>query len=115
MGPGNPAALWAGARNPGAPSPTERALLAPLLTYADPMDGHQIGLAHESRGAERCRARSKQSTKQCRLPAIPGGTVCIRHGGAAPQVAAAARRRLLDAFARRCLWQMRVAPKPDEK
>lgn len=37
-------------------------------------------------------ARSGQG---CRQPAIPGGTVCRFHGGSAPQVREAARRRLL--------------------
>jgi hypothetical protein len=35
------------------------------------------------------------------------------HGGAAPQVARRARRRLLDAFARRALWRMGAGPRPD--
>ena len=34
------------------------------------------------------------------------------HGGAAPQVARRARRRLLDASARRALWRMGVWPTP---
>jgi hypothetical protein len=41
-----------------------------------------------------CTARSKQTGKRCRRPAIPGGTVCFTHGGGAPQVRAAARVRL---------------------
>ena len=41
-----------------------------------------------------CSARSKQTGKQCRKPAIPGGTVCRFHGGAAPQVKNKARERL---------------------
>jgi hypothetical protein len=52
---------------------------------------------HEGHGAQRskrCLATSKRSGDQCRRYAIPGGTVCVMHGGAAPQVAAAARRRL---------------------
>lgn len=42
----------------------------------------------------RCSARSKQTGKQCRLPAIAGGSVCRFHGGRAPQVAAKATERL---------------------
>ena len=34
----------------------------------------------------RCTAHSKQTGAQCKNPAIPGGTVCRFHGGAAPQV-----------------------------
>lgn len=42
----------------------------------------------------RCTATSKQRGEQCKQPAIHGGTVCRFHGGAAPQVIAAAERRL---------------------
>lgn len=48
---------------------------------ADPMTG-------------RCSAKSKQTKAPCRQPAIPGGTVCRYHGGAAPQVRLAALERL---------------------
>jgi phage terminase small subunit len=41
-----------------------------------------------------CTAKSVRSQKQCRRAAILGGTVCIMHGGKAPQVIAAAQRRL---------------------
>src|SRR5262245_26164447 len=41
-----------------------------------------------------CSAHSKQTKKQCGRKAIPGGTVCRYHGGAAPQVKAAADRRI---------------------
>ncbi len=59
--------------------------------------------------AKRCHARSKQSGQRCKRLAIPGGTVCVMHGGAAPQVAAAARRRLSDAACRQLLPKV-VAP-----
>ena len=42
----------------------------------------------------RCTALSQQSGERCRRRAIKGGTVCAVHGGGAPQVRAAARRRL---------------------
>lgn len=42
----------------------------------------------------RCKAKSKSSGNQCRQSAIPGGTVCRYHGGAAPQVKRAAALRL---------------------
>jgi hypothetical protein len=42
----------------------------------------------------RCSAKSKSTGKPCQRPAIPGGTVCRYHGGAAPQVKAAAMDRL---------------------
>lgn len=41
-----------------------------------------------------CSAHSKQTGKPCRQPAIPGGTVCYYHGGAAPQVEFKAQERL---------------------
>ena len=44
----------------------------------------------------KCRATNR-SGNPCRQTAIPGGTVCVYHGGAAPQVKAAAERRLLAA------------------
>lgn len=44
-----------------------------------------------------CTATSSQSGKPCRAPAIRGGTVCVTHGGAAPQVREKARQRLLEA------------------
>lgn len=44
--------------------------------------------------APRCHAHSKQTKQQCGRSAIPGGTVCRYHGGAAPQVQEAAMARL---------------------
>lgn len=45
----------------------------------------------EQRG--RCTAHNKDGSRH-KQPAIAGSTVCYRHGGAAPQVKAAANRRL---------------------
>lgn len=42
----------------------------------------------------KCTARSKHSGKRCNKFAILGGVVCRYHGGGAPQVKAAALRRL---------------------
>lgn len=42
-----------------------------------------------------CTATAKSTGKQCTRPPVPGATVCRFHGGAAPQVQAAAQRRLL--------------------
>lgn len=44
--------------------------------------------------AAQCVATSKQSGKRCRRAPIPGGSVCKIHGGGAPQVKAAAAKRL---------------------
>ena len=41
-----------------------------------------------------CTATSKTSGRRCVKPAILGGTVCIYHGGSAPQVRAKAQERL---------------------
>ena len=41
----------------------------------------------------RCTARN-QAGRRCGRASIPGGHVCRMHGGAAPQVRAAAERRL---------------------
>lgn len=59
--------------------------------------------------APKCSAKSKQSGKRCKLPAIPGGTVCRFHGGSAPQVRRKAAERL-EATKERVLLEMcRVA------
>ena len=41
----------------------------------------------------RCSAKSKQRRERCLKTAIPGGVVCVYHGGRAPQVQAKAARR----------------------
>ncbi len=43
-----------------------------------------------------CTATVSDGSRRCRRVAINGGTVCRSHGGAAPQVRAAAQRRLAD-------------------
>lgn len=43
----------------------------------------------------RCSATAKSTGERCTQPSAPGATVCRYHGGAAPQVQAAAARRLL--------------------
>lgn len=49
-----------------------------------------MGAGHKMK----CTAHSKASKKQCSKWAILGGNVCRWHGGGAPQVKAAAARRL---------------------
>jgi hypothetical protein len=44
----------------------------------------------------RCHAHRRDG-EQCGSDAVKGATVCRMHGGSAPQVKAAARRRLLEA------------------
>lgn len=41
-----------------------------------------------------CKAKSTRSGERCRQQAIKGGTVCVMHGGRAPQVRNAAQARL---------------------
>lgn len=41
-----------------------------------------------------CTATAKATGKRCQRPAILGGSVCFRHGGAAPQVRASADARV---------------------
>lgn len=43
-----------------------------------------------------CKATTRQGNR-CKTDAIRGATVCRMHGGSAPQVKAAAKRRLLEA------------------
>lgn len=46
------------------------------------------------KGRDRCTGHRRDG-QPCGAPAIPGGTVCTRHGGRAPQVRLAATRVLL--------------------
>jgi hypothetical protein len=46
--------------------------------------------------ASNCTATAKSTGNRCLQPAIPGGTVCRYHGGAAPQVKAKAEERLAE-------------------
>lgn len=41
-----------------------------------------------------CIATSRRSGQRCKRPALVGATVCSKHGGSAPQVKAAAARRV---------------------
>lgn len=49
--------------------------------------------------APRCRATAKGSGLRCKRRPIPGGMVCKKHGGGAPQVQAKANERLRDMLA----------------
>lgn len=44
--------------------------------------------------ARQCTATAKGSGARCKRRPIPGGTVCVKHGGGAPQVQAKAEERL---------------------
>lgn len=43
-----------------------------------------------------CTAKSKASGERCRRSPVPGADVCFVHGGAAPQVRAKGRERMLE-------------------
>jgi hypothetical protein len=58
--------------------------------HAREADGRPGGLHQLRQGRDRCGARRRDG-EPCQAPAIPGGLVCRRHGGAAPQVAIRAR------------------------
>lgn len=66
--------------------------------------------------APRCVAIAKGSGQRCKRRPIPGGRVCVMHGGAAPAVRAAAQQRLAEAEAAaqiEVLWDVSVAPVTD--
>lgn len=64
-----------------------------------------------------CTAKAKTTGKRCGRYAIPGGTVCVNHGGKSPQVKDAAVRRLhtrqVQADAAAVLAHYGVAPLED--
>lgn len=51
----------------------------------------------------RCTAHSKRSGTQCKRIPAEGATVCVMHGGNAPQVREAAERRVQQAYAERAV------------
>ena len=70
---------------PVAPDPMTRTRVRARGT--GPLDERQAdGLHKLRRGRDQCGA-TRRDGGQCEAPAIPGGLVCRRHGGSAPQVA----------------------------
>ncbi len=59
--------------------------------------------------SRRCTAKNRAG-ERCKRAAVLGGTVCAAHGGKAPQVKAAAQRRLAEAKAAASLAQVGVTP-----
>ena len=53
-------------------------------------------MAKRTHSARRCTARSSRTGKPCQQAPINGGTVCVTHGGRAPQVKRKAAERLAD-------------------
>jgi hypothetical protein len=77
-----------------------------------PSDREAAGLRKLRKGRDACGA-ARRDGASCRAPAIPGGLVCRRHGGAAPQVVIAAGheiRQLAAWAAARDLDQARGTP-----
>lgn len=66
------------------------------LRTHEPADPSTLGREHRSAEVDRprCSARSSRTGKPCRKYPVAGAVVCRSHGGAAPQVQKAARRRL---------------------
>ena len=60
--------------------------------------------------SKRCTATSKRTGLRCGLARIPGTTVCAKHGGAAPQVRAAAARRVAEQKVRKAAMKLDVGP-----
>jgi hypothetical protein len=60
--------------------------------------------------SKRCIATSKRTGQRCGLARIPGTTVCAKHGGAAPQVRAAAARRVAEQKVRAAAMKLEVDP-----
>jgi hypothetical protein len=60
--------------------------------------------------SKRCTATSKRTGQRCGLARIPGTTVCAKHGGAAPQVRAAAARRVAEQKVRKAAMKLEVDP-----
>jgi hypothetical protein len=60
--------------------------------------------------SKRCTATSKRTGRRCGLARIPGTTVCAKHGGAAPQVRAAAARRVAEQKVQKLAMKLDVDP-----
>lgn len=63
-------------------------------------------MAGEPMDRAQCTATSKQSKQRCKRRPIPGGTVCVMHGGKTPAVKAAAEARLVEAEAVKVIGRM---------
>ncbi len=63
-------------------------------------------MPHLRKGRDRCEA-TRRDGQSCGAPAIADGFVCLRHGGAAPQVQIAAKYRGLQmrAYIADCEWR----------
>lgn len=67
-----------------------------LMGVGDPKELGPLGKATDPEtGKPRCTAHSRTSGERCKQHPVPGTTVCVYHGGKAPQVRRKAALRLL--------------------
>lgn len=71
----------------GDPDPTGGQEVTPAAPTATPADSPERA---------RCTAYSRTSGQRCKQPPIAGGSVCVYHGGKAPQVRRKAALRLVE-------------------
>lgn len=60
-------------------------------------------MSDDHKDERQCTATAKGSGNRCKRTPAPGATVCVKHGGGAPQVRAAAERRVAEREALRSL------------
>jgi hypothetical protein len=84
-------AVPAAARLAAKDTPMSPKVRVDLMDTLDLMDAPNTALARPKR---QCTAKSKQSGVRCKRRPIPGGEVCVMHGGKAPQVQESAKLRL---------------------
>lgn len=65
--------------------------------------------------APRCTGTAKSTGERCKRRPIPGGTVCVKHGGGAPQVRAAAVQRQAEAKAEQSLTKLWPGLSPERR
>lgn len=73
-------------------------------------------MTSDRKDTPRCTALARTTGERCKRRPIPGGTVCVKHGGGAPAVRAAAERRRAQAEATALLevvWNLDAAPVTD--
>lgn len=77
------------------------------------MNGHGDVVPQGSVRAIKCQAHTS-SGRPCKAWAIVGGTVCRTHGGSAPQVREAARRRILGTVLKNVTTAQAIIDDPEQ-
>lgn len=80
---------------------------------SEPVDDREPIEPIDDDGRRRCTAHSSRTGKRCKKAPMKGLTVCLAHGGGAPQVAAAAKRRVVEQEAAAELARLDVEPLND--